>query len=80
MQQCNFWDFGNNRCRLYSDNGPEEEPNQDEHYEFGVKHCEYGMFTIIMLLPSVLFMIKITHVFLISKVTYIFRYFPSKFA
>ena len=53
IQQCRFWDFGNNRCRLYSDFG--DGPEADELYEFGVKNCVYGMLPIILLLVNIYF-------------------------
>ena len=53
IQQCKFWDFGNNQCRLYSGDG--NGPKPDEHYEFGAKNCVFGMFTVILLLPNIYF-------------------------
>ena len=44
-QQCKFWDFGNNHCRLYSDKG--DGPDPAVLYDFGAKNCVYGIFIVI---------------------------------
>ena len=50
VQNCEFWDFGNNICRLYSTQldyfGGGVEPNAN--YECGVKNCKYGTFNVIL--------------------------------
>ena len=79
MQQCKFWDFGNNHCRLYSDvfDGPEA----DELYEFGTKNCVYGMITVILLLSNIyLNLINIIHSLLISKIVNILRRVSVEFS
>ncbi len=45
LQNCEFWDFGNNLCRLYSTEGGA--PEHNANYESGVKNCKYGTFNVI---------------------------------